>query len=588
MNQSSFVLNVLAVALKARSLNVNLLSNSIQLLDFNAILRIESGSFYHLGRTAQKALRLHIKSNDTSNSFEHYVPWGESATALGRFDHGELSMVHFSLADMQALANAIHSIGADYIPNELLAYVTHIEGATPKVMPQAEKGVFTIIDAAAKGILFNYDQKAYLIGKLPVTKEDKSGENPVAPAVEETIDDHVSFGEAILRELETHFEILSGFDDDDYDEYEDADDADAAALESIAIVRASILDALQSNFPKHMQFTELMDFVAASTAMEDGVWVPDAWAPVVRDILAELPPAVTHALVVMLVCGYDSDEFLEVCVEKNGDEISDLATRLNWLRRQLNTQPAPHVKSVLSDDTLREEFVCHVVKELPSGDATRRPIELSRWIRKRTTPRTAPTSASPAQRGRPVELKLPKSEYPVYFKSHANVRMQRREVRILDVARAVFSHFDRDVSVFGFEDGNSFCNAVMEEAGVGLVGIAHMVDMAMSLCDVRDWERDDLYEVLTQVPIIVPSTLYVASLLGLKLEALHEFGSTLKTELPSTTVLASFLLTSNGIFHDIEVRRAMCAPMQTDLYKKMQASVFYDFSNDIWEAKDAK
>lgn len=579
MNQHSFVLNVLTTTLKARSLNVVQLNDYIQLLDFNSILKFESGSFYHLGRTTQNGMRLHFMLNPATGPVEHFVPWSASSASVGRFDSGEFSMVHFSLADMLALANAIHAIGADYIPNGLLPYVTHIDGATPKVMQSAEKGVFTIIDASTKGIGFSDEQKAYLLGTLPVTEEAKR--DPVVHVEEKEAG--VTFAETLLQDLEIHFEVTGG---EDCGDYEDGDEQDNAALEQAAATRVFVLDRLWQEFPKSVPFSDVMDFVAKNLAISDEEDLLDEWAPITRDILADLPSAVTRAIAVMFACGYDEDDFQEIFMEKDGEEITDLVLRLTRLRQELSAKAQKHLDAVLSDNLLRKEFVCKVVKELATGDDVRRPLELARWIVKRTTPNDAP--ATKANRGRPVELKLPKSEFNTFFMSRANARMQKREVRVLDVARAVFSHFDRDVSVFGFEDGNSFCTAVIDKAGKDLVQIAYMVDRAVDRCMVRDWESDGVFEVLTQTPVIVPSTLYVASLLDIQLEALHEFGAATKTDVPSTAIFASFITNAKGVFHDLVQTRCMIEPMQADLYAKMQASEFYDFSNDIWEAKVAK
>lgn len=576
MNQHSFVLNVLTATLKARSLNVVQLNDCIQLLDFNSILKFESGSFYHLGRTTQNGMLLNFVFNAASGPVEHTVPWCASSASVGRFDSGEFSMVHFSLADMLALANAIHAIGADYIPNKLLTYVTHIEGAAPKVEQSAEKGVLTIIDASTKGIGFDDDQKAYLLGTLPVTEEAKTPEAPV-----EEKEESASFAETLLRDFETHFEVTGG---EDIDDYEDSDDQDNAALERAAATRSFVLTRLGRAFPKHVPCADVMDFVAENLAISDEEELLDEWAPITRDILADLPPAVTSALAVSIACEYDEDDFQEIFVEKEGDEITDLVIRLTSLRRKLSTKPRKHLDAVLADNLLRKEFVCKVVKELPTGDDTRRPLELAQWIVRRTSP-DAPAAA---QRGRPVELKLPKLAHATFFKTRATVRARERGVRVLDVARAVFGHFGRDVSVFGFADGNSFCNAVLDKANKESVQIGHLVDAALSVCEVREWESDDLFEVLTQSPVVVPCGLYIASLFDIKLEALHEYGASLKTDVPSTAILASFLTTAKGSFHDLLGRRSIIEPMRDDLFAKMREENFYDFSNDIWEAKVAK
>lgn len=181
----------------------------------------------------------------------------------------------------------------------------------------------------------------------------------------------------------------------------------------------------------------------------------------------------------------------------------------------------------LSDIDTLESFLSNATKTVRK-DATLRSVwHFIKSVRKMAG--EAPDAESSAgesdgeeeasNRGRPFQATLPKSEVATFRLAKASTCKQARKLSAMNVARAVYAEFDRDVSVFGYHDCNSFCRAVSDKVGEVVLSdvLARAATVAARNCDL---DVDQLHDILRHVPLVVACTIYVADLLGVSLEAI--------------------------------------------------------------------
>lgn len=152
----------------------------------------------------------------------------------------------------------------------------------------------------------------------------------------------------------------------------------------------------------------------------------------------------------------------------------------------------------------------------------------------------------PSTRGRPFTARLPKSEVATFMTAKASSCKQSRKLSAMNIARAVYAEFGHDVSVFGYVDCNSFCRAISDK--VEEVTVAEILRHAAATCAVAcDLEFDTLHSILRGVPLVVACTVYVADLLGVKLETIDATNKELKEddEATKSAIFLSFVVNAD-------------------------------------------
>jgi hypothetical protein len=154
--------------------------------------------------------------------------------------------------------------------------------------------------------------------------------------------------------------------------------------------------------------------------------------------------------------------------------------------------------------------------------------------------------SEPSTRGRPFTARLPKSEVATFMTAKASNCKQARKLSAMNIARAVYAEFGHDVSVFGYVDCNSFCRAISDK--VEEVTVAEVLRHAAASCAVAcDLEFDTLHSILRGVPLVVACTVYVADLLGVKLETIDATNKELKEddEATKSAIFLSFVVNAD-------------------------------------------
>ena len=144
-----------------------------------------------------------------------------------------------------------------------------------------------------------------------------------------------------------------------------------------------------------------------------------------------------------------------------------------------------------------------------------------------------------SNRGRPFQARLPKSEVATFMTAKASSCKQARKLPAMNIARAVYAEFGHDVSVYGYNDCNSFCRAVADV--VDDATVAEVLSNAAACAELScDLEFDQLHSILRAVPLVVACSVYVADLLDVELESIDATNKNLK-ENDETTKSAIFI-----------------------------------------------
>lgn len=152
----------------------------------------------------------------------------------------------------------------------------------------------------------------------------------------------------------------------------------------------------------------------------------------------------------------------------------------------------------------------------------------------------------PSTRGRPFQVRLPKSEVATFMTAKASNCKQARKLSAINIARAVYAEFGHDVSVYGHNDCNSFCRAVAEY--IGEVPISEVLSHAAAYSELScDLDFDQLHTILRAVPLVVACSVYVADLLGVKLGAIDATNKNLKEndEATKSAIFISYVVNAD-------------------------------------------